>query len=96
MQDLAEAAVEALPPDYPDSGTSGRQQDNVYDPRYWIGLLQSQVYGPRAQQALTEALMAQRPQAAQSIADLLRLLPAPQAGAAGAGAITAPFVSPVP
>jgi hypothetical protein len=96
MQDLAEAAVDVLPADYPDSGTAGRAQDNVYDPRYWLGMLQGRVYTPGVQQTISNALLAPRPPAAQSITDLLRALPAPQAGAAGANALATPFFGPVP
>lgn len=96
MQDLAEAAVDVLPPEYPDSGTAGRSQMSPFDPRYWLGAAQGLAYGPRVQNLITEAYMAPRHPAAQSIADLIRLLPAPQAGAAGASAVTAPLFGPVP
>jgi hypothetical protein len=96
MQDLAEAAVDVLPTDYPDSGTAGRQQMSMADPRYWIGALQGTVYTPQVQQGLTNALLAPRPQSAQTIADLLRALPAPQAGAAAGNAVTSPLFGPVP
>ena len=82
MQELADAGVDVLPSDYPDSGTSGRAQMNPFDPRYWLGAGQSLLYGPGAQQTITNALLAPRPQAAQSIADLLGYVPAPQIGSA--------------
>lgn len=96
MQDLAEAGSDVLPSEYPDSGTAGRQQDNIFDPRFTMGYLQSRVYTPDVQNALAGLLLAPRPPAAQSIADLLRGLPAPVAGAAGLNAITSPLLGTVP
>jgi len=96
MQDLAEAAVDVLPSQYPDSGTAGRQQDNPMDARYWLGLAQSHLYSPEVQQFISRAALAPRPPAAQTISDLLRALPASQIGAAGGMALISPFVGAVP
>lgn len=96
MQDLAEAAVDVLPSQYPDSGTSGRTQDNPMDARYWLGLAQSRLYSPEVQQFISRAALAPRPPAAQTISDLLRALPASQIGAAGGMSLISPFVSAVP
>lgn len=96
MQDLAEAAVDVLPTDYPDSGTSGRAQMSVFDPRYYVGLGQSLLYGPTAQRGVQTALLSPRPPGAQTVANALRLLPAPQASAFGALGISGPLLQPVP
>lgn len=96
MQTLADAADEVLPSNYPDSGTAGRQQMAMHDPRYWTGLAQGAVYTPEVQQLITRMAMAPRPPSAEAVAKLLRALPAPQMGAAGAALVANPIFGPVP
>lgn len=96
MQTLADAADEVLPSQYPDSGTSGRSQMNPFDPRYWLGAAQGLAYTPHVQQGIVNAAIGPRPFFAQPVADFLRSLPAPQAGAYGGDAFTSSLFGPVP
>lgn len=96
MFQLADDAADVLPNEYPDSGTAGRQQANPFDPRSYLGLAQSRFYTPEAQSAITNFLMRPRGQATQTVADALRLVPAPQTGAAAAEAIRRSIFGPIP
>lgn len=91
MQEFAEAAVDILPPEYPDSGTAGRSQMSPTDPRWWMGAAQGLAYGPKTQQAITQAVMFPRPSFAAPVAEGLQGLPAPQLGAYGLLGLTGPF-----
>jgi hypothetical protein len=91
MQQLADDAADVLPSQYPDSGTAGRTQDNLLDPRFYLGWAEGRMYTPQVQRGLTRLMMHPRPQSAQSVADLLGLLPAPQAGAAAGLGLTGPL-----
>ena len=88
MQDLANAGQNVLGNRYPDSGTAGRLMlgagglgAGFLNPAIPLGLLGASAFYTRpAQQALT-AMVSRRPQAAQSLADLIQqgmpyLLPA--------------------
>ncbi|HEU4805008.1 MAG TPA: hypothetical protein VFS91_04250 [Nitrobacter sp.] len=99
-QEFAEAGGDILPSEFPNySGTSGHEAYSLGNARFWQGLATRGLYGPTVQGAL-ERVTVGRPQfldePARRIADLLRLLPAPQAGAAGAEAVTGPLLGPVP
>lgn len=96
MQQLADAADEILPPQYPDSGTAGRMQMNPFDPRYWMGAAQGLAYTPGVQQGIVNAAMGPRPYFAPAVSDALRSFPSAQAGAYGGLGLISPFFGGVP
>lgn len=81
MQALADAADEVLPPQYPDSGTAGRLNISMARPEFWLGAAGRRMYGPDAQQRISNFLLYPRGPASQAASNFLGALPAPQLGA---------------
>lgn len=96
MQDLSDAAVDVLPNEYPNSRTADRMQMGMGNLNFWQGAVQGLGYGQPVQRGFQNLLLAPRPPAAQSIADIIRALPAPQAGAFGLDALVSPFLGSIP